>query len=209
MPPSSPTSGSHGPLACRRSLWIRRRPTPTSSGRRSTTFRASPTSTPTARSSRDRTDSRRQAFHLLGHRQTHGAPIGAHRRPSSSTGIGPRRRLAERPPALAATSNPLALRYLAGAPSEPIQEAGSRDEEDPSRRERHPRALVQHPPRHAGAAGSVPEPTDAAADGPSRPGAALSAGDHRARGVGRAVDRDPGSGPRDLQDLAPEPGLPG
>src|SRR5437868_13753621 len=95
------------------------------------------------------------------------------------------------------------------APSARIQEAGSRDQEDPSRRERYPRALVQHPARYAGAAGAVPEPADPAADGTGRPGADLPAGDHRAGSLGRAVDRDPGPGARDLQDLAAEPCLPG
>ena len=42
---------------------------------------------------------------------------------------------------------------------------GNCDEEDPSGRKRHPRALVQHPARHAGAAGALPQPADPAADG--------------------------------------------
>src|SRR5215471_13746010 len=92
---------------------------------------------------------------------------------------------------------------------DPIVEHALPYEEGPADRGRPPRALVQHPARPAGTAGTVPAPGHAAAAGTCRPGPDLPPGDHRPGGVAGALDRHPGAGARHLPDLAADAALPG
>ena len=90
-----------------------------------------------------------------------------------------------------------------------IGRGGTHDNEVLADGRRSAVALVQHPRGRPRTPRRVPEPADIGAADTARPDAHLPHGDHRAGGVDRALDRDPRSCPRHLQDVAPDAAVPG